>query len=164
MVGSSILWKVRLMFEAQYLGSVIAEVFSLVQCFVLVTFPGWQDEVDETGSEREIKPFPSKTQIYSYLALSCAASLLFFTSTLWQHSSAVSYVTALQIAFEGAIVGRVGVAAMALGWVGTVTAVLMTVGASTYIVSVWALNALTLDGEGSPMAQAPARAGFHEDE
>ena len=165
MVCSTVLWKVRHKFEAHSSCSVIAEVLGLAYLIILATYPSWQDDVDDAGSEREIKHFPSRTKRYASLALSFAVFLLLFTSALWQHSSAVSYVMALQIAFEGAILGRVGEHAMALAWVGTGLAGCVTVGLFVYELWLSKIDRETRNPEAtSPVMRAPARAGIHEDE
>ncbi|KAA8566090.1 hypothetical protein EYC84_008694 [Monilinia fructicola] len=39
---------------------IIAIIFAFICLLLLATFPGWHEEEDALGSEREVKPFPSR--------------------------------------------------------------------------------------------------------
>ncbi|KAJ6059214.1 uncharacterized protein N7446_008797, partial [Penicillium canescens] len=89
-------------------------------CFILLsTFPGWHEEVDENGSEREVKPFPSEL-VLSICFLAMGAGFGFgLISVLWQHINSSSTATMAETLTYGAVSGHVGGAAMALGWIST---------------------------------------------
>ncbi|CAI7627224.1 unnamed protein product [Penicillium glandicola] len=89
-------------------------------CFlVLSTFPGWHHEVDDDGSEREVKAFPSQMSIITCLLLTSTSFGFGLMSALWQHINSSATATMTEILTYGAISGRVGGVAMALGWLST---------------------------------------------
>lgn len=102
---------------------------------LLSTFPGWHEEVDEHGGEREVKPFPSRSVSQSALAVIALASLFAFVSILWQHIASSATATMIQSLSYGTVTGHVGTAAMALGWVGVFLSVLVTIGLLIMILS-----------------------------
>ena len=98
-------------------------VFSFLAILFLSSFPGWRTESGEndSDSERDILPFPSKSKSYFAATLIAFGSMLLFVSVLWQHivsATAASMVSSLSY---GTIEGKVGPAATALSW----TAVLL---------------------------------------
>jgi hypothetical protein len=89
-------------------------------CFVLLgTFPGWVTEEDSDGSEREVKPFPSRTVSRVALISVSAASVFALVAALWQHLSSAATSTMTGTLMYGTVSGQVGAGAMAMGWVGT---------------------------------------------
>ena len=95
--------------------------FSFLSILVLSTFPGWHTETEENGSEssiadREIKPFPSKLASHLGAALTVFGSIFLFVSMLWQHVSSAAAASMVGSLTYGTVEGRVGPAAMALGW------------------------------------------------
>lgn len=95
--------------------SIVLSVF----CFGLVaTFPGWQEaENSSIGSEREIKPFPSRPVSMAALACALVAFLVCLMSIFWQHLSSSATATMVKVLTYGTTTGHVGATAMALGWV-----------------------------------------------
>ena len=83
---------------------------------LLATFPGWHEETDETGSIREVKPFPSRPIRLSVCGMLLTASLLAMISSLWQHIAAIAFATTAQNMGYGSIKSEVGAVAMGLGW------------------------------------------------
>lgn len=82
----------------------------------LSTFPGWHEEVNDNGSEYEVKPFPSQISL-SICLLAVSASFGFgLISILWQHINSSATATMTEILTYGAVSGHVGAVAMALGW------------------------------------------------
>ena len=113
-------------------------------CFLLLsTFPGWHNEVDETGSEREVKPFPSRAVSQVALATIFIASVFVLVSVMWQHTAAVA---ASQVALDlgnGSVKSGVGTSAMVLGWFGFGLLVVVTLGLLVMILSIQLLDRLT---------------------
>ncbi|KAJ5766944.1 uncharacterized protein N7511_004560 [Penicillium nucicola] len=115
-------------------------------CFILLaTFPGWHDEIDETGSEREVKPFPSRPVSQVALALIFVSSVFVLVSVLWQHTASVAASTIAQDMGNGSVKSGVGSSAMVLGWFGFVLLVIVTVGLLFMILSLSLIRKLTDD-------------------
>jgi len=106
---------------------------------LLSTFPGWHTEDDGSGSEREVKPFPSRTVSYIVLTLLALASLLIFVSVFWQHIASSAAVTMGQSLSYGAVKGKVGVLAMVLGWIAVFLDILSMLAILIMILSIKAL-------------------------
>ncbi|PMD51401.1 uncharacterized protein K444DRAFT_601714 [Hyaloscypha bicolor E] len=87
-----------------------------ISILLLSTFPRWHEEEDAEGSEREVKPFPSRPVSYIVFALLILASLLIFVSVFWQHIASSAAVTMGQSLSYGTVKGKVGAVAMVLGW------------------------------------------------
>ena len=122
--------------------SFIALAFSVICTALLSTFPGWHEEADSEGSDREVKPFPSRA--VSYVALVCATVTFFMTllSAFWQHLSSSAGGTFSSLLTYGVVSGHVGAAAMALGWVAAGLSMLTMVGLYVMIESIRILNHL----------------------
>ncbi|TVY82200.1 hypothetical protein LSUE1_G007803, partial [Lachnellula suecica] len=111
-----------------------------ITILLLATFPGWHEEEGSEGSEREVKPFPSRPVSQVALSIIALASLFAFVSILWQHiatSAAASMVRSLSY---GTVSGQVGSAAMALGWVGVFLSIVVTIGLLVMILSIRVLS------------------------
>ncbi|KAH8597409.1 Ca2+ regulator and membrane fusion protein Fig1-domain-containing protein [Bisporella sp. PMI_857] len=129
--------------EMIFNGLVFATIPLLAIAFVLLaTFPGWHEEVDDDGSEREVKPFPSRAVSYACLAILCIASLLVFVSIFWQHISASGAVVMSEQMTYGAVQGTTGTAAMVMGWLGVFLVLFAMIGIVVMIVSIKALDRL----------------------
>ncbi|OQE24151.1 hypothetical protein PENFLA_c010G09899 [Penicillium flavigenum] len=115
-------------------------------CFILLaTFPGWHEEVDDTGSETEVKPFPSRPVSQAALALIFVSSVFVLVSVLWQHTASVAASTIAQDMGNGSVKSGVGASAMVLGWFGFVLLVIVTVGLLFMILSIRLIRKLTDD-------------------
>lgn len=112
----------------------------ILLCFVtfitLSTFPGWHEEIDENGSEREVKPFPSRPVSHFSLMTSVIGVGFGLISVLWQHINSSSTATMVEVLTYGAVSGHVGGAAMALGWISVGTAALVCVAIYVMIMSI----------------------------
>jgi Ca2+ regulator and membrane fusion protein Fig1 len=88
-------------------------------CVVLLsTLPGWHHEEDpHTGSDIDIRPFPSSSAVMTGLVTSLAAGFFAFASALWQHTGAVSARYMVQAMGYGSFVADTGTAALVLAWV-----------------------------------------------
>ena len=83
---------------------------------LLATFPGWHQEVDENGSERDVKRFPNRSLSQLACGLSAVTAFLALISSLWQHTAAVAAATTAENMGYGFVKSSVGGAAMGLGW------------------------------------------------
>jgi hypothetical protein len=89
---------------------------TLVGVYGMSTFPGWQDNMDATGFEMEVRPFPSMAASKLIMAFEFLALLFLITAILWQHVAAVAHSATAQAAFNSIVRGDVGSVAMGLGW------------------------------------------------
>ncbi|KAL4768477.1 Ca2+ regulator and membrane fusion protein Fig1-domain-containing protein [Aspergillus nidulans var. acristatus] len=103
-------------------------IMSIVLIFLsfsaLSTFPSWYTELDASGDEVEVRPFPAMSVVYLVLSFEALASLVLIVAVLWQHVAVVAHAATAEAAFGGAIKGDVGAVAMGLGW-GAIGAVLL---------------------------------------
>ena len=118
-------------------------LLSALSTCLLSTFPGWSEEIDDTGSDIEVKPFPSSKASQGTLAVLSLALLLTVISIIWQHTASVASTTTLQAMTYGTVHTEVGVVAMVLGWVGLVLIVLSFVGILASTISVFMLESLS---------------------
>jgi hypothetical protein len=103
---------------------------------ILASFPRWHEEDDQNGSEREVKPFPSRLLSQSALAVLTLAALLVFVSVFWQHIASSGAVTMVQSLSYGALKGKLGVVTVVLGWCAVVLDALSAVGILIMILSI----------------------------
>ncbi|KAH6665313.1 Ca2+ regulator and membrane fusion protein Fig1-domain-containing protein [Plectosphaerella plurivora] len=120
----------------------VSVAFAFFAILLLATFPGWHKEEDSEGSEREIKPFPSRAMLMVSLAIVVAASVLSLLSSFWQHLSSAAASTMTSVFSYGHVVGSIGPTAMALGWLSTFLLLTTTAGLLLMILSVRVLSAL----------------------
>lgn len=117
-------------------------------CFVLLaTFPGWHEEIDESGSEKEVKPVPSRAVSQVALALIFIASVFVLVSVLWQHTASVAASTVAQDFGNGSMRSGVGSSSMVLGWFAFGLLVLVTIGLLSFILAYKVMREIT-DEEG----------------
>ncbi|KAK4033970.1 Ca2+ regulator and membrane fusion protein Fig1-domain-containing protein [Parachaetomium inaequale] len=123
----------------------ISIIFGFV-CFLLLgTFPNWHTETGDDGSEREVKPFPSRPVTQLALLLVSAASLFALVAALWQHLSGAATSTMAGTLMYGTVSGQVGAGAMALGWIATALLFVVMIGLLVMILSISVLAQLTND-------------------
>ncbi|KAJ6021626.1 Ca2+ regulator and membrane fusion protein Fig1-domain-containing protein [Penicillium herquei] len=114
-------------------------------CFLmLATFPGWHEELDDAGSDVEIKPFPSRQVMQAALVTSALGFAFGLISALWQHINSAAASMAEKFSY-GQITGHVGPAAMAFGWIGVVLIGVVAHGLLVMIVSISLIRMLTAD-------------------
>lgn len=112
----------------------ISIALGLVCILLLTTFPHWKSDIDNTGLENELKPFPSR-KVFSTIYAILAATILFaLLSSLWQHVAAVAFTTTVQNMAYGSVKSEVGAAAIGLGWASL----------ALYVVALCAMLVLTL--------------------
>ena len=111
----------------------------------MATFPGWHEERDaRTGSDIEIKPFPSRPMSEAIGWALVAASLLLMVSALWQHVAAASVVAIVSTTAQGkGVVGDIGAASIALVWLSFALAMVAFQGMIVMILSIHLLDRLT---------------------
>lgn len=113
---------------------------------LLATFPGWHEEKDaRTGSDIDIKPFPSRPVTLVCLFALGMAALFLLTSAIWQHVAAASAATAISSATQGCLSGHVGPAATALVWIAFILVFVSFVAIAVMVYSIKLLDRLTND-------------------
>ncbi|KAH7157121.1 Ca2+ regulator and membrane fusion protein Fig1-domain-containing protein [Dactylonectria macrodidyma] len=121
---------------------IIAIIFAFVCLLLLATFPGWHEEEDSEGSEREVKPFPSRFVSQIALAIIFIASIFVLVSVLWQHTASVAASVIAQDFGNGAVRSGVGTSAMVLGWFSFALLIIVTIGLLVMILSMSVLSAI----------------------
>ena len=117
---------------------------SCLAFFGLASFPGWTEERDErTGSDIDIKPFPSRAVSQAIAFVLLMASLLVLVSCLWQHVAAASVVTTVSSMSQQRIAGHVGAVAAVLVWLSLTLVVFTFLGILVMIISIYTLDLLT---------------------
>ena len=115
-------------------------------CFLLLaTFPGWHEEIDETGDVEAKKPFPSRAVSQVALAIIFVASIFVLVSVLWQHTASVAATTIAQDLGNGSVKSGVGSTAMILGWFSFALLIIVTIGLLVMILSLRMAAILTDD-------------------
>jgi hypothetical protein len=122
--------------------SIIAIVFAFVCFILLATFPGWHETEDSEGSEREVKPFPSRPVSQVALAIIFIASIFVLVSVLWQHTASVAASIIAQDFGNGSVRSGVGTSAMVLGWFSFALLIIVTIGLLVMILSIRLLTAM----------------------
>jgi hypothetical protein len=119
---------------------IVAIVFAFICLILLATFPGWHEEIDEDGTDREVKPFPSRAVSQVALAIIFIASIFVLVSVLWQHTASVAASTIAQDLGNGSVKSGVGTTAMVLGWFGFALLIIVTIGLLVMILSISVLQ------------------------
>ncbi|KAK5173090.1 uncharacterized protein LTR77_003212 [Saxophila tyrrhenica] len=123
---------------------IVAIVLAFVVFLLLATFPGWHEERDaRTGSDVDIKPFPSRPVSQAALALIFISSIFVLVSVLWQHTASVAAAQVAQDFGNGSVRSGVGTSAMVLGWFGFALLIIVTIGLLVMILSIHLLDRLT---------------------
>ena len=126
--------------------SIVAIVLAFITFLLLATFPGWHEEHDaRTGSDIDIKPFPSRPVSQVALAMIFISSVFVLVSVLWQHTASVAAAQIAQDFGNGSVKSGVGTSAMVLGWFGFALLIIVTVGLLIMILSIRLLDKLTDD-------------------
>jgi hypothetical protein len=131
------------------IGLILNRYVVIVACviaFVLLsTFPGWHEERDESGSDVEVKPFPSRPVSHGVLVVLVIGFCLGITSILWQHINSSSTASMAEILNYGAVSGHVGAGSMALGWISVFIIGMVGLAMQVLIMSISILRRLTDD-------------------
>ncbi|KAM7204631.1 Ca2+ regulator and membrane fusion protein Fig1 domain containing protein [Rhypophila sp. PSN 637] len=115
---------------------IIAIIFAFICLLLLATFPGWHEEEDSEGSEREVKPFPSRPVSQVALAIIFIASIFVLVSVLWQHTASVAASIIAQDFGNGSVLSGVGTSAMVMGWFSFTLLIIVTIGLLVMILSI----------------------------
>ncbi|POR31149.1 Uncharacterized protein TPAR_08650 [Tolypocladium paradoxum] len=124
---------------------IIAIIFAFLCLLLLATFPGWHEEEDSEGSEREVKPFPSRPVSQIALAIIFIASIFVLVSVLWQHTASVAASVIAQDFGNGAVRSGVGSSAMVMGWFSFTLLIIVTIGLLVMILSIRVLGQMMRD-------------------
>ena len=112
---------------------------------ILLTFPNWHEEIDDKGSERDVKPFPNREATKLAIALLITASWLAVLSMLWEHVASVAAVTTIENMAYGTVKGKIGAAGLILGWLAVAMIMIGTFGLVVMAASIHNLDILTDD-------------------
>ncbi|EHK43996.1 hypothetical protein TRIATDRAFT_200893, partial [Trichoderma atroviride IMI 206040] len=121
---------------------IIAIIFAFICLLLLATFPGWHEEEDSEGSEREVKPFPSRPVSQIALAIIFIASIFVLVSVLWQHTASVAASVIAQDFGNGVVKSGVGTSAMVMGWFAFTLLIIVTIGLLVMILSIRVLSSM----------------------
>ncbi|KAL2176603.1 Ca2+ regulator and membrane fusion protein Fig1-domain-containing protein [Thermothelomyces heterothallicus CBS 202.75] len=119
---------------------IIAIIFAFICLLLLATFPGWHEEEDSEGSEREVKPFPSRPVSQVALAIIFISSIFVLVSVLWQHTASVAASIIAQDLANGSVLSGVGTSAMVMGWFSFTLLIIVTIGLLVMILSMQVLE------------------------
>ena len=125
--------------------SIAAVALAFITICFLLTFPGRHDEVDDSGSDLEVRPFPSRRVTQLALITSTLGAMLALVSMIWQHIASVAAATTAQNLGYGTVKSAVGVTVLVLGWTAFALLVLTTIGLLVMILSIRMLAELTDD-------------------
>ncbi|KHO01015.1 Membrane fusion mating protein FIG1 [Metarhizium album ARSEF 1941] len=114
---------------------IIAIIFAFLCILLLATFPGWHREQDSEGSERNVKPFPSRAVSQVALTIIFISSVFVLVSVLWQHTASVAASIIAQDFGNGSVRSGVGTSAMVMGWFSFAVLIVVTVGMLIMILS-----------------------------
>lgn len=107
----------------------------VVSFVLLATFPRWHSELNDSGSEVDVRAFPLQSVSQAALAVMSIAAILMLVSVLWQHVATATAASMGGGLAYGAVRGGVGVVAMVLGWGGVLLVVLGVLGLLTMILT-----------------------------
>ncbi|KAF2119528.1 Ca2+ regulator and membrane fusion protein Fig1-domain-containing protein [Lophiotrema nucula] len=123
---------------------ILVDVLCLLSAIGLLNFPNWIDERDRiTGSEINVKPFPSRPVSRAIAACLGFASALAFGSAVWQHTSAASVACLAETLSQSQIHVRIGTTAVALVWAPVLLIALAFIRLAQEILSIFILDKLT---------------------
>lgn len=143
LIGAASEFKNGVIFSGLIFMAIVLAFFSTL---LLATFPGWHEERDErTGSDVDVKPFPSRPVSQAALTASFVAAVLLLTASLWQHVGAVGAAAMAEIANVGNVGTSIGTNAMAMAWVAVTLQIIVVVGLFNMILSIILLDRLTDD-------------------
>ncbi|KZZ92164.1 Membrane fusion mating protein FIG1 [Moelleriella libera RCEF 2490] len=124
---------------------IIAIIFAFICLLLLATFPGWHEEEDSEGSDREVKPFPSRAVSQVALAIIFISSIFVLVSVLWQHTASVAASVIAQDFGNGSVKSGVGTSAMVMGWFSFTLLIIVTIGLLVMILSIGVLRSMMRD-------------------
>lgn len=63
--------------------SILATALIAATKFIVATFPGWHEDVDDRGSERDVRPFPHEKMMVGALGCETLAGVLVVVGMIW---------------------------------------------------------------------------------
>ncbi|KAK1982988.1 Ca2+ regulator and membrane fusion protein Fig1-domain-containing protein [Colletotrichum cereale] len=139
LISSAEKFKDEVIFKGLHFISIIFGLFAFI---LLTTFPAWNEEEDSNGSEREVKPFPSRPVSLITLACIFFSAVISLLATFWQHLSSSAAIAMSSAFTQGAVTGHVGAVAMALGWISVFLLTTTFIGLLVIILSIRVLSQL----------------------
>jgi hypothetical protein len=122
----------------------LAVILAFMSIILLSTFPGWHEERDErTGSDVDVKPFPSRPVSQVALACSFVAAVLLLVSSLWQHVGSVGAAAMAETAFYGNVHTDIGAQAVSMAWISFTLLTIAMIGLLLMILAIMVLDRLT---------------------
>ena len=131
----------------------IAIVCSSLVILLLATFPGWHEEMDENGSERDVKPFPSRPVSRVACVLAVISAILLLLSSLWQHVAAVAYTTGVVGLASSTVKTDLGTTSMVFLWISFASMTIVGHGLVVMVLSISLLDRLTDEDSIRPVAR-----------
>lgn len=133
--------------DVLFSGLLFMAIVTIFAAFIMLsTFPGWHEERDElTGSDVDVKPFPSRPVSQAALACCFVAAVLLLVSSLWQHVGAVGAAAMADAAYFGNVKTAIGSTSMLLSWISFSVATVSTIALLVMIISIVVLDRLTDD-------------------
>lgn len=126
--------------------SLVSIVLDFATSCLLATFPGWHEEQDAvTGSDVDVKPFPSRPVSQAALALSFVSAVFLLVSAFWQHFSSSAVATALEFTVFQVVGASVGSVAVGLIWTSFFLVAAVTAGLLMMILSIIVFDRMTDD-------------------
>lgn len=111
-------------------------MLDLFQILLYATLPGWHEEMDSEGSEREVKPFPSRPVSSAALLCSVTSAVGLSVATAWQHIASAAVGASVQGFRYGLVEVGTGTAATVMAWLSMSLVTLSAVGISVMILSI----------------------------
>lgn len=116
-------------------------VLAFICILLLATFPGWHKERDErTGSEVDVKPFPSRPVSMTASSQAIVSALLLLIASLWQHIGSVGAAAVAESANYGNVKSAIGAGAMSLAWTAFVLETIVAIGLGIMVQSIFFLD------------------------
>lgn len=121
---------------------IAAIALAFITICIVSTFPGWHEEVNDNGSDREVKALPSRPVSQIALTASTLGAMLALVSMIWQHTASVAATTTSQNLGYGTVKSAVGVTVLVLGWIGFAMLALAAIGLVVMVLSIRILSEL----------------------
>jgi hypothetical protein len=143
LIGAASSFRDDVLFSGLIFMSVVLVFFRVI---LLATFSGWHEERDvRTGSDVDVKSFPSRPVSQVALACTFVGSVLLLVASLWQHVGAVGAAAMAARANMGNVKTSIGAGAIAIGWISFTLTMIVTIGLLVMILSIVVLDRLTDD-------------------
>ena len=121
-------------------------ILTFIAFCLLYTFPGWHYEHDdETGTDIDVKPFPSRPVAQLVLMTSLPSAVFALIAALWQHTGAISTASAIRSVYYGNVSVSVGTVSLVLMWGSFVAMAVVAIGMYVMLLSMSVLDRLTDD-------------------